>query len=156
MRSLTTLDSSPDRRSDSATNLKNREHAERGNRDDVDETTSRPGTDHDPDEDRQGGDVQMTTWNQDMAKSGRFAQMISNEERRKQIALRNSLVRAVKLMHGEFRDEDDWAAHRTHSYPDIMECHVCGVEREVHELGGIVNRADPTQTYKLVCGHVVF
>lgn len=47
--------------------------------------------------------------------------------------------------------------------PDRVECHACrrdaglpmeqAPKREVVDLGPVVNRADPTQTYVLKCGH---
>jgi len=61
--------------------------------------------------------------------------------------------------------------------PDTMECYDCGrnplwllipgrvqtdiwnlkyVEQEVVALGPIINKADPTQTYRLKCGHMMF
>lgn len=46
--------------------------------------------------------------------------------------------------------------------PHTMPCYACGgydgvtaPEREVVALGLITNRADPTQTYRLACGHTV-
>lgn len=44
---------------------------------------------------------------------------------------------------------------------ETLECYACGgfdgvtaPERKVVKLGAVVNRADPTQTYILECGHV--
>ncbi|MEV4806795.1 hypothetical protein AB0K18_42945 [Nonomuraea sp. NPDC049421] len=47
------------------------------------------------------------------------------------------------------------------SYPAMMACYTCAydgieVERPVAALGDIVNPADPTQTYRLACGHTTF
>lgn len=44
--------------------------------------------------------------------------------------------------------------------PETMPCYACGgfdgmtaPERRIVALGPVVNRADPTQTYRLECGH---
>ncbi|WP_433426196.1 hypothetical protein ACQP1V_42950 (plasmid) [Microtetraspora malaysiensis] len=47
----------------------------------------------------------------------------------------------------------------TNTLPDELDCYACngftgvGVKRRVVALGDVVDRADPTQTYKLACGH---
>lgn len=49
------------------------------------------------------------------------------------------------------------AGYNEEDLPDAIECYKPGCDgnlQAVTALGRIVDRADPTQTYKLACGHV--
>jgi hypothetical protein len=56
------------------------------------------------------------------------------------------------------RQEDEGPNYPETNYPETIPCFRClpvnGMERRVLGEGPVTNRADPTQTYRLECGHL--
>jgi hypothetical protein len=63
-------------------------------------------------------------------------------------------VHDVHDVHDEPEDEDEQDDGMGGMKGHPLRCHTCKEDQPIIALGPVVNVADPTQTYRLSCGHL--